>query len=143
MQSFLGSVRIAVPCALMAGVLAACGDDSTLEVELRNHAGATYSFFVGGVHYPELSDYDLISLYSFSATLGPNETVPFELKLLDAEDFQGVERISRVGLSVTVLGTDAEDPPVFWRTLEARGGGTPWLDLVVREDGLNLEQGRD
>jgi hypothetical protein len=143
MQSFPEGVRVAVPLALIVGVLPACGDNSKLEVELRNHAGATYSFLVSNIHYPELSDYDLISLYSFSATLDHDETVPFEIKLLEAEDFKGGQRISRVGLSVSVLGTGAEDPPVFSRTLEVGGNGTPWLDLVVRDDGFHLAQGRD
>jgi hypothetical protein len=143
MQSLLGCRRLIVPLALMMGVLSACGDDSMMKVELRNHAGATHAFLVSGIQFPELSDYDLITLWSFRAELDHNETAAFELGIPDADDFQGVQSISRVSFSVSVFGTDIDEPLVFPITLAVSGDGTPWLNYVVRDGVFELEQGRD
>jgi hypothetical protein len=134
----------AFPVVLVLGVLPACGGDpGVVEVEMRNHAGAAYSFTVSAITYPELSDYDLIPL-SPGTVLGRIEdgkTKPFEISV--PQDFKAVT-ISRVEFSVSVRDTDAASEPLVFPVAMAVGDGVePWLDYVVRDGVFDMVQGEN
>ncbi len=127
----------------MIGVLSACGaDDSEMRLELRNHAGATYDFLISDVQFPELSDYDVISLTSYSARVDDDKMKPVVISI--PQGFKGVERLSSVSFYVTVSSVAGDDSPRgFPITMAVDGDGTPWLDYVVRDGDFSLSQGRD